>query len=147
MRPQAPRAPARARVESAAGRREFAAAAPPEEMDPCSLATLRRSQLELGDEIGRGAFSTVFRGTLVATDGAPPLLVAIKKLVVARRDLDRHLQSELELLGCGAGRGRGRKRAAACVRVAAPSLRAAVGSTARVPPPALRPQVAHYAAP
>lgn len=75
-------------------------AAPPP-YDPCRLATLQRSQLTIGNEIGRGAFSTVYRGSLqtgtLETDVVP---VAVKKMVVARRDLDRHLQSELELLGC-----------------------------------------------
>lgn len=46
----------------------------------------------MGAEIGRGAFSRVHRGVFRGET------VAVKKISVPRRDLDRHLTSELALL-------------------------------------------------
>ena len=59
---------------------------------PNTAASLSRADLEIGEEIGRGAFSRVYRGKFRGAD------CAIKKLVVAQHDLDRHLLSELSLL-------------------------------------------------
>ena len=55
-------------------------------------ATLSLAELEIGDEIGHGAFSHVFRGRYRGAD------CAIKKIVVPQADLNRHLVSEIALL-------------------------------------------------
>jgi serine/threonine protein kinase len=54
--------------------------------------TIELAELAFGDEIGHGAFSRVYRGGLRGG------VVAIKKITVPRRDLDRHLAGELALL-------------------------------------------------
>ena len=53
---------------------------------------LRLEDITLGAQIGRGAYSEVFRGTYAGAD------VAVKRMVVAKKDLERHLMSELEML-------------------------------------------------
>lgn len=54
--------------------------------------TIEVSDLDIGNEIGHGAFSRVFKGSYRGET------VAVKKISVPRRDLDRHLTGELQLL-------------------------------------------------
>jgi serine/threonine protein kinase len=77
-----------------------AGGAPPAAAPASAAAELKGSldvgDLQFGEEIGHGAFSRVYRGALHGE------AVAIKKITVPRRDLDRHIQGELELLSSGA---------------------------------------------
>lgn len=50
------------------------------------------SDIELGAKIGAGAFSQVYRAKFKGTD------VAVKKLKVSVKDLDKYLATELAIL-------------------------------------------------
>ena len=76
--------------------RSLAGAGAAPEASSALQGSIEPSELTLDVEIGRGAFSRVYRGTYKGQ------VVAIKKMTVPRRELDRHLQGELTLLSSSA---------------------------------------------